>query len=436
MATSNNLSVANSSFALDLLKKLSEDDNTGNIFCSPFSISAALAMVALGAGGDTATQMLEVLHFIEKLEPKEPEPVMEPVELQSSKMQSQMETRLRMRSQIQQSTKLPPYLLQCLKRQNGQDENHAKFTELLSAIRKADAPYTLSIANRLYGEKSYTFAEKYLADVTKRYNAELEPVDFKDNAEEARNKINNWVEENTQGKIQELLGQNAVKNITKLVLVNAIYFKGKWEKMFNKEDTTDADFKMNKNDSKPVKMMRQKDKFKLASIPEINCQILEMDYEKKDLSMFILLPNEIEDETTGLEKLEKELTYQKLMEWTNPDMMHETEVDVRLPRFKMEEEYDLKEILISMGMVDAFTDKADFSGMSGNRGLVLSKAVHKAFVGVDEEGTEAAAATGVVVNERAAIISASFNADHPFLFFITHMATKSLLFAGRFSSPQ
>ncbi|XP_054479382.1 leukocyte elastase inhibitor-like [Anoplopoma fimbria] len=191
------------------------------------------------------------------------------------------------------------------------------------------------------------------------------------------------------------------------------------------------------NDTKSVKMMSQTDKFPVTSIPEANCQILEMFYEGKELSMLIILPNEIEDDTTGLEKLERELTYEKFEEWTRSDMMGQTQVEVRLPRFKMEEEYDLKDVLISMGMVDAFdVTRSDLSGMSPANDLVVSKVVHKAFVEVNEEGTEAAAATGVIIAERSIIIPATFIADHPFLFFIRHNPTKTVLFSGRYCSPQ
>lgn len=151
--------------------------------------------------------------------------------------------------------------------------------------------------------------------------------------------------------------------------------------------------------------------------------------------MLIFLPNEMEDSSTGLEKMEKELTYDNFVEWTRPDMMDEIEVQVGLPRFKMEEKYDMKEVLMSMGMVDAFT-MSDFSGMSPANNLVLSKVIHKAFVEVNEEGTEAAAASGAVMMLRCALRPASFIADHPFLFFIRHNPSMSILFAGRYCSPE
>ncbi|KAM9839666.1 serpin peptidase inhibitor, clade B (ovalbumin), member 1, like 3 [Aulostomus maculatus] len=432
-SSSNLPSKANTTFSLALLKKLSEDDKTANIFYSPFSISSALAIVILGASGNTSTQMSEVLCFTEPEQPQEAEP--QQMQLRSqSPIHSLMQTRTR--PQIQPTSKLPKYLLKCLKADNEKDDVHANFTQLLSQLVKEDAPYALSIANRLYGEQSYKFLEDFLAGTKKHYNAELESVDFKSSAEEARLNINDWVEKNTQGKIKDLLVQDAVDDKTKLVLVNAIYFKGNWSKKFNEDLTADDQFKINKNDVKPVKMMGQKSKFPFATIPEANCQILELPYEGKDLSMLIILPNEIEDETTGLEKLESELTYERFMEWTCPKMMSEIVVGVKLPRFKMEETYDMKDVLISMGMVDAFdVAKSDFSDMSQANDLVLSQVFHKAVVEVNEEGTEAAASSAAVMTERSAVIETNFFADHPFLFFIRHNPSMSVLFAGRYCSP-
>ncbi|XP_042629190.1 leukocyte elastase inhibitor-like isoform X4 [Cyprinus carpio] len=309
----------------------------------------------------------------------------------------------------------------------------------MSELKKPGAPYVLSLANHLYGEQSYQFVEKFLNDTKTYYKAELEEVDFKKKSEAARVNINKWVEKNTQEKIKDLLPQGSIKEITKLVLVNAIYFKGNWEKKFPKEATRDGQFKLNKTQTKPVKMMYQESKFPLAFIPEINSQVLELPYVGKNLSMLIILPNKIQDETTGLQKLEKALTYEKLMEWTKPSKMLQEQVQVTLPRFKMEQTYDMKSLLISMGMEDVFDDqKVNLSGMSPNNDLVVSKVIHKAFVEVNEEGTEAAAATGVVINVVTALKPEdpkTFIADHPFLFFIRHNPSNSILFYGRFCSP-
>ncbi|XP_039646081.1 leukocyte elastase inhibitor-like isoform X1 [Perca fluviatilis] len=422
MASPTPLSKANNTFSLALLKKFGDDDKTENIFYSPFSISSALAMVMLGARGNTATQMSEVLCFTKAEKPRH---------AGAKQMQGQQ--------QQQVQSRLPAHLLKgCLKTKDCQDDVHVSFAQLLSELNKAGAPYALSVANRLYGEQSYQFVEDFLGKTKKHYNAELETVDFKAGSEAARLNINSWVQKQTQDKIKDLLGKGVVDSLTRLVLVNAIYFKGNWNRQFEESATRDAQFRLNKNDTKPVKMMHQKSKFPLTYIPEASCQILEMPYKGEELSMLIFLPNEMEDSTTGLEKLEKQLTYENFMEWTRPDMMDKVEVQVGLPRFKLEESYDMKEVLVSMGMVDAFDmAKSDFSGMSPANDLVVSKVVHKAFVEVNEEGTEAAAATAAIMMMRCMPMRPTmFIADHPFIFFIRHNSSMSVLFAGRYCSPK
>ncbi|XP_041101208.1 leukocyte elastase inhibitor-like [Polyodon spathula] len=377
------LASANTSFALDLFKKLSNDRKAGNIFYSPLSISSALAMVYLGARGNTAAEMAQSVHF-----------------------------------------------------NKSQDDVHSGFRALISDINKQGAPYKLCLANRLYGEKSFDFVKEFIQDTKKFYQAELEAVDFVNASEAARQNINSWVQSQTQDKIQNLLAKGTVDDLTRLVLVNAIYFKGNWGKKFSESETRERSFRLSKNGTKPVQMMQQKAKFNLSFIPEVNSQIIELPYVGDELSMLIILPTEIEDDSTGLEKLERELTFENLMKWTKPEMMGNTEVTVTLPKFKLEETYDLKSVLISLGMVDAFdVCKSDFSGMSPNNELVLSKVVHKSFVEVNEEGTEAAGATGAIMRLRCARIPVQFNADHPFLFFIRHNKTRNILFYGRFSSP-
>lgn len=376
--------MANTNFALQLFGKITASNKTNNIFYSPLSISSALAMVSLGAAGNTATQMSETLQH-----------------------------------------------------DKAKDDIHATYNKLMSELNKKGAPYSLNLANRLYGEQTYKFLAKFLSDTKTHYNAELETVDFKSNPEASRVKINTWVEKQTNEKIKNLLAEGIIDGLTRLVLVNAIYFKGKWERQFNVQATRELPFKINKKVNKPVQMMNQKAKFPLAFIPEMKCRILEMSYMGGELSMLIMLPVEIEDETTGLEQLEKNLTYEKFMEWTRPDMMDTVEVQVSLPRFKLEETYDLKTLLISMGMVDAFDmGSCDFSRMSPSNDLVLSEVVHKAFVDVNEEGTEAAAATAAIMMMRCAVLPPErFIADHPFLFFIQHKPTRSILFCGRYSAP-
>uniref|UniRef100_A0A673H715 Serpin B6 n=1 Tax=Sinocyclocheilus rhinocerous TaxID=307959 RepID=A0A673H715_9TELE len=364
------LSAANTQFSLNLFKKISGGNTSKNVFYSPISISSALAMVSLGAKGNTAVQMFKVLSFTNPPKPGAATPAPRVKE----------------------------------------DQIHSSFNKLMNSFLK------------------------FLNDTKRYYEAKLEEVDFKKKSEAARVDINKWVEKKTQGKIKDLLPQGSIDAMTRLVLVNAIYFKGNWEKKFPKEATSDGQFKLNKTQTKPVKMMNQKAEFPLALIPEMNSQVLELPYVGKNLSMLIILPKEIEDETTGLQKLEKALTYEKLMEWTKPSKMRRQEVQVSLPRFKMEETYDMKSLLISMGMEDVFDgQKVNLSGMSPNNDLLVSKVIHKAFVEVNEEGTEAAAATGAVIAIRS--FAQMFIADHPFLFFIRHNPSNSILFYGRFCSP-
>ncbi|XP_033855770.2 leukocyte elastase inhibitor-like isoform X1 [Acipenser ruthenus] len=406
------LASANTSFALDLFKKLSNDRKADNIFYSPLSISSALAMVYLGARGNTASEMAQVLHFSK---PKG--------DGAAAGMQQKMQMQM-------------PSCFQSVSLNKSKDDVHSGFSTLISDINKQGAPYKLCLANRLYGEKSFNFVKEFIQDTKKFYQAELEAVDFVTASEAARQNINSWVQSQTQDKIKNLLAKGTVDALTRLVLVNAIYFKGNWGKKFSKSETRERAFRLSKNVTKPVQMMQQKAKFNLTLIPEVNSQIIELPYVGNELSMLIILPMGIEDDSTGLEKIERELTFENLMKWTKPEMMDNTEVTVTLPKFKLEETYDLNSVLISLGMVDAFdVGKSDFSGMSSNNELVLSKVVHKSFVEVNEEGTEAAGATGAIVMLTSVRIPVHFNADHPFLFFIRHNKTRNILFYGRFSSP-
>ncbi|PWA24996.1 hypothetical protein CCH79_00016040 [Gambusia affinis] len=238
------------------------------------------------------------------------------------------------------------------------------------------------------------------------------------------------------GKIKDMVPEGGVDRMTRMVLVNALYFIGSWNETFDRRSTYEAQFRLNKNTTKPVQLMNQENYFPITVIREVDCQILEMPYRGKELSMLIILPKDIEDDTTGLEKLEKCLTYEKFTKWTHPNKMKRRKIEVKLPRFKLEETYDLNKVLGSMGMVDAFDQtKCDFSGMSGNKALYLSNVSHKAFVDVNEEGTEA----GAVTDTKSYSLFDSppnFIADHPFLFFIRHNRTLSVLFAGRFCCPE
>uniref|UniRef100_A0A8C3TQR6 Serpin B6 n=1 Tax=Catharus ustulatus TaxID=91951 RepID=A0A8C3TQR6_CATUS len=317
--------------------------------------------------------------------------------------------------------------VQVLSLNNAQDA-HNGYQSLLSEINDPNTKYILRTANRLYGEKTFEFLS-FMESSQKSYHAGLEQMDFLHAWEDARKQINGWVEERTEGKIQNLLAEGILNSLTRLVLVNAIYFKGNWEKPFRKQSTQERPFQLNKNETRPVQMMFKEADFNMTYIGDFQTKILELPYVGNELSMIILLPDAIQDGST-------ELTYEKLMGWIRPETMKSTNVKVSLPRFKLEENYNLKPLLSSMGMPDAFeSGKADFSGISSGNELLLSEVIHKSFVEVNEEGTEAAAATAVVMKLLCARRIPEFTADHPFLFFIRHNKTRSILFCGRFCCP-
>ncbi|XP_029355197.1 leukocyte elastase inhibitor [Echeneis naucrates] len=371
------VSCSNTVFALELLRTLSTANPSGNIFYSPLSISSALAMVYLGAKGETAAQIEKALSF------------------------------------------------------SSSESVHEDFQALNNDINSTSASYILKAANRLYGEKTANFLEQFLIATQKHYKADAKAVDFIGAPEACREEINSWVEQETENKIKDLLKPGTVTPMTRLALVNAIYFKGNWMHHFDETNTKEMPFKVNKDETKPVQMMYQMRKLPYNYIPEYDLQILELQYKDDELSMFILLPD-----ASTMQKVQQALTQRTLDEWTNRENMDvDSEVIVHLPKFKLEEDNELNEPLAKLGMINVFCSaKADLSGMNGEGGLFLSTVAHKAFVEVNEEGTEAAAATAGIA-AFCMLREEHFMADHPFIFFIRHNKTKSILFLGRFSSP-
>ncbi|XP_004684015.1 PREDICTED: serpin B10 [Condylura cristata] len=387
-------------FAIEFSKKLAESDKGKNIFFSPWSISTAMAMVYLGTRGATASQMAQVLQFNRELDTK-------------SGPDSEKKRKMEFSS-------------------GKADEIHSDFQKLIAEINNSSNANILKTANGIYGEKSYPFHNKYLEDVKTYFGAEPQSVNFVEDPDKIREEINSWVASQTEGKILNLLPDDAVDSATRMILVNALYFKGSWEHPFLVQDTTEKPFRINKTTSKPVQMMSTKKKLQVFHVEKPNATVLQLDYKNQDFSLFVLLPEDFD----GLEQLEKDITYEKLREWSSADMMETYDVQLHLPKFKLEETYNLKSTLSSMGMSDAFSKgKADFSGMSGERNLYLSNVFHKAFVEVNEQGTEAAAGSGSEVGFRIRLPSIEVNVDHPFLFFIKHNKTDSILFFGRLSSP-
>ncbi|KGL78990.1 Heterochromatin-associated protein MENT [Tinamus guttatus] len=407
------LSASVGNFSVDLFNKLNEINKGKNIFFSPWSITTALAMTYLGAKGNTAKEMAEVLHFPQAAGDEGSSSVARPSRGRPKRR------------------KMDPEHKEA-------DDIHSGFKELLTAFNKPRNTYSLKSANRIYVEKTYPLLPKYLQLSKTYYNAEPQRVNFRAAVEQARKEINTWVEKQTEGKIKNLVNSQNVTNLTTLVLINAIYFKADWEVKFLARNTNLQPFRLSKNKTKPVKMMYMRHAFPVLIMETMNFKMIELPYVKHELSMFILLPDDIKDNTTGLEQLERELTYEKLSEWADSKKMKETTVDLYLPKFTVEEKYDLKDILTKMGMISAFSPNADFSGINAKGGLMISQVVHKSFVAVDEKGTEAAAATAVSVDLTSMGIDVEvlqFKADHPFHFFIRYNKSKTILFSGRFCSP-
>ncbi|NXA30569.1 SPB10 protein, partial [Ibidorhyncha struthersii] len=398
-------------FTVDLFNKLNETNKGKNIFFSPWSISSALALMYLGAKGNTATEMAEVLHFTQAAGAEGSSSVARPSRGRPKRR------------------KMDP--------EHKQAENiHSGFKELLTAINKPRSTYSLRSANRIYVEKTFPLLPMYIQLSKNYYKAEPHKINFKTAPDQSRKEINTWVEKQTQGKIKNLLNSQDVVNSTKLILVNAIYYKAEWEVKFQAGDTNLQPFRLSKNKTKPVKMMYMRNTFPVLIMEKLNFKMIELPYVKHELSMFILLPDDIKDSTTGLEQLERELTYEKLSEWTDSKKMTETLVDLYLPKFTIQDRYSLGDKLSSMGMHSAFSSDADFTGMAEKGDLLISQVLHKSFVAVDEKGTEAAAAT-VTISFTSTLVShaLNFKVDHPFHFFIRHNKSKSILFFGRFCSP-
>jgi len=366
---------ANNAFAVDLYRQLRTGE--GNLFFSPFSLESALAMTALGAHGQTAQQMYAVLGFGEE----------------SQRLHAEL----------------------------------GRLSARLTAPGK-DRGYQLAVANALWGQQGFHFLPEFLASASQTYGAGLRQVDFVGNRELSRQTINAWVEKQTQDKIQELLKPDHITRDSVLVLTNAIYFKGDWARQFSKESTRDEPFTLADGRRINVPMMHQTGAFRYAE--DERAQVLEMPYAKEELSMVVILPRKAD----GLAELERGLSIARLDEWLTSPRPH-GEVQVAIPRFKMTAEFELDKVLGAMGMPLAFSAAADFSGISTQERLAISAVVHKAFVEVNEEGTEAAAATGVVVSRLAAAMPLIFRAEHPFLFLIREHSSGAILFMGRVSDP-
>ena len=365
-------------FAVDLYAQLDREQAGKNLFFSPTSISVALAMTAAGARGLTQSEMAEVLHLDADL------------------------------AQVH--------------------SHYHRLLEQWNAVGEKRA-YQLRVANRLWGQKGCSIRPEFLALTRQQYGAEMLLVDFAQ-AEAASREINRWVEQQTNDKIKDLIPPSSLNAMTRLVLTNAVYFKGDWVQPFDKRNTREEDFAVSAQEKVKVPLMHQQAKMGYAE--EETFQVLELPYAGQELSMVVLLPKN----AGGLPELEKALTVDSLAALLSK--LRVREVNAYLPKFKLETSFGLNPTLEAMGMKRAFTREADFSGISSTEALYISAVLHKAYVDVNEEGTEAAAATGVVMKAMAARHPQPipvFRADHPFLFLIRDTKTVSILFLGRLTKP-
>ncbi len=286
--------------------------------------------------------------------------------------------------------------------------------------------YELVVANALWGQKGYPYQPAFLNLVSRNYGASLEHVDFVQ-FELARRQINAWVEKQTRDKIKELIQPGNIDANTRLVLTNAIYFKGAWADPFKKELTREEPFHLDGGRSVPVKLMHQQRLYSYMETDDM--QAVEVPYAGQRLSMVVLLPKKID----ALAALEKQMTPETIDRWVG--QLHAQDVELSLPKFKMTCEFELSKQLKALGMMAAFSGNADFSGITTAEGLAISKVIHKAFVDVNEEGTEAAAATAVVMRPTGMFHRPAppvvFRADHPFVFMIRDRSTNAVLFVGR-----
>jgi serpin B len=374
------LASGNSAFAFDLYQILK--DNDGNLFYSPYSISLALAMTYAGARGQTEKQMADTLHFI-----------------------------------------------------LSQDRLHPAFNSLSTQLDqrgegakgKDGEGFRLNVVNAIWGQKDYRFLSEFLDVLSQNYGAGLRILDFINAPEDSRVTINSWVSDQTEGRIRDLIPQGLIDAMTRLVLTNAIYFNAAWQYPFRKDMTTELPFYLLDGGKVTVPMMKQTESFGYATGD--GYQAVELPYDGGELSMIILLP-----EAGEFKKFEGSLDVQRVDAIIRG--LQSKEVILTMPKFEFESEFGLKGALSALGMPVAFTADADFSGMTGNRDLLISEVVHKAFVSVDEAGTEAAAATAVVMRLTAAPETpVEVTVDRPFIFLIRDIQTNSILFVGRVLNP-
>jgi len=372
----------NNIFAFKLYNELKAEKPDQNLFFSPFSISTALAMTYAGARGETEKQISQTLCF-----------------------------------SINQNT------------------FHENFSSLINEIEKDTVGGTkLTIANSLWAQKDFKFLYSFFDLVEKHYDAILKNVDFRNYAEreKARKELNSWVEQKTNDKIKELVKEKDIDEYTRLILVNAIYFKSTWEKAFDSTRTKkDELFNVSSNNTVKVDMMHNNEA-RVKYYENEEMQVVEIPYKNDSLSMVIFLPKKMD----GINEFEKSLnneTYLKTLKSLLPN-----DIDLYIPKFTTKFDFKLDSALKNMGMPIAFdASKADFSGMTGRKDLYISHVLHQAYINVNESGTEATAATAVIMNMTSALMYPKvFKADHSFIYLIKDNATGSILFMGKIMNPK
>jgi len=367
------ISNANNHLSLRLLQQLYNEES--NVFFSPFSISSAFGMLYLGAKDKTADELREVLGYN-------------------------------------------------FGHLSNADINE-QFVTVLREIEDIDSnKYQLNVANKLVVQQDFNVLETYKQDLKKYYQSSLDLADFAHNSVNATDAINEWVKQQTHDKIAKLLTE-PLSPLTRLVLLNAVYFKGIWETKFLTNETQEEVFFNRGITEMKTQMMRRKGKFNYTEIAELDSKLLELPYSGDDISLYIVLPNQRE----GLNKLRTNLNDFALIE-SSISHLREVEVQATIPKFKIESSYSLKDQLSQLGMKQVFSSNADLSGIDGRKDLEVSQVIHKAVIEVNEEGSEAAAATGVIVIIKAIPQSNIFQADHPFMFFIRDNRNGMVLFAG------
>jgi serine protease inhibitor len=440
---------ANSDFAFDLYKQLAKENDGKNLFFSPYSVSGALAMTAEGARGKTAEEMGKVLRFPDATRRTGDDAQRIPWETSqihtgfgeiNARLNEKLSDADRKKIEGQIATLQTELKAMQEKASKMRDQKlNAEIAKLVTQIKTLDGkinPPKLAVANALWGEKTFPFRKDYVDTISASYKTGgLFPIDFAKNPEPSRLHINGWVEEQTNNRIKDLIPKDDIDGNTKLVLTNAIYFKGNWTNPFDKKMTRTRDFTRSDGSkvqtpimfgSLPVKLGGQK------VAEDTHVSVAELPYVGDELSMVLI--------TAGrgkpLNTIEKHLTASNLDKWLGTLKKGHQDIHVSLPRFKMESKYKLNDTLKAMGMPTAFqAGGADFSGLNESYGkeLSISSVRHKGFIDVNEEGTEAAAATAVVIGGRS--MSPSFDGTRPFIYLIRDNATGTILFMGRMMDP-